>query len=82
MKLSTNQVEWIAIILLTISMALFLVGVVHVTDTEDEPKTIPPNGVVEKFERNGKCYLKVVFEVTPDEYITYDVGDEYGRTEE
>ena len=47
-----------------------------------EPKTIPPNGVVEKFERNDKCYLKVVLEVTPDEYITYDVGDEYGRTEE
>ena len=30
-----------------------------------------------KCEANGKCYVEVWHEVTPEEYIGLDVGDEY-----
>ena len=30
-----------------------------------------------KYETNGKCFVEVWHEVTPEEYIGLDVGDEY-----
>ena len=33
--------------------------------------------IINKYERNNNCYL--VIEVTPEEYIGYDIGDEYAR---
>lgn len=33
--------------------------------------------ITDKYERNNNCYL--VIEVTPEEYIGYDIGDEYAR---
>lgn len=32
--------------------------------------------IIDKYERNNNCYL--VIEVTPEEYIGYDIGDNYG----
>lgn len=39
-----------------------------------EVKTYP---IVDKYEHNGKHYIAIEREVTPEEYIGYDVGDEY-----
>ena len=39
-----------------------------------EPKTMQ---IVDKYEANGKCYIQTWIEITPEEYIGYDVGDEY-----
>ena len=44
--------------------------------TKSEPTTYP---IVDKYEHNGKCYLAIEIEVSPEEYIGYDVGDEYER---
>lgn len=35
--------------------------------------------VVNKVESNGRYYLEIGVEVTPEEYIGYDVGDEYEK---
>ena len=37
----------------------------------------PGYPVVDKYEARGSCYLTVEVEVTPEEYIGYDRGDEY-----
>ena len=39
-----------------------------------EAKTYP---IVDKYEHNGKHYIAIEREVTPEEYIGYDVGDDY-----
>lgn len=44
--------------------------------SKDEPTTYP---IVDKYEHNGKCYVEIVVEISPEEYIGYDVGDEYER---
>lgn len=33
--------------------------------------------VVGKYEQDGKCYIAVEVEVSPEEYIGYDIGDKY-----
>lgn len=35
--------------------------------------------IVDKYEHDGKCYVEIVVEISPEEYIGYDVGDEYER---
>lgn len=44
--------------------------------TQSEPTAYP---IVDKYEHDGKCYVEIVVEITPEEYIGYDVGDEYER---
>lgn len=33
--------------------------------------------IVDKYEHDGKCYLTIEQEITPEEYIGYDIEDEY-----
>ena len=33
--------------------------------------------IVDKYEADGKCYIQTCIEITPEEYIGYDIGDEY-----
>ena len=33
--------------------------------------------VTDKYEMDGKCYIQTWIEITPEEYIGYDIGDEY-----
>ena len=37
--------------------------------------------VVDKYESNGKCFLLLEIETTSEEYIGYDIGDDYEITE-
>lgn len=46
--------------------------------TQSEPTAYP---IVDKYEHDGKCYLAIEIEISPEEYIGYDIGDEYGVTE-
>lgn len=46
--------------------------------SKSEPTTYP---IVDKYEHGGKCYLAIEVEISPEEYIGYDIGDEYGVTE-
>lgn len=36
-----------------------------------------PMQVTDKYEAKGKCYIQTWIEVTPEEYIGLDIGDEY-----
>lgn len=33
--------------------------------------------IVDKYEADGKYYIQTWIEITPEEYIGYDIGDEY-----
>lgn len=44
-------------------------------------KTPIPFEVVDKCEHGGKCYVETWLEVTPEEYIGLDIGDEWEVTE-
>lgn len=46
--------------------------------SQSEPTTYP---IVDKYEHGGKCYLAIEIEISPEEYIGYDIGDDYGVTE-
>lgn len=39
-----------------------------------DPKSMQ---IVDKYEAAGKCYIQTWIEITPEEYIGYDIGDEY-----
>ena len=60
------------------SCALMLALVVGMNAFERElnapPKAYP---IVSKHEQDDKCYLMIEVEVSPEEYIGYDTGDEY-----
>lgn len=64
------------IILILICVCIFLGGVAfgYKTGPEQKPR---PMQVVEKVEESGKCYIKTWIEVSPEEYIGLDIGDEY-----
>lgn len=40
----------------------------------EDPITCP---IVDKYEYEDQCYLQIEMEVSPEEYIGYDIGDEY-----
>ena len=62
-----------ALLISAISCALVIGAAVYTKDdTSPEPWEISG-----KCEVNGKCYVEVWHEVTPEEYIGLDVGDEY-----
>ena len=42
-----------------------------------EPQAI--GSVVDKYEGEGKCFIEVQVEITPEEYIGYDIGDKYSQ---
>ena len=41
-----------------------------------------PMQVTDKYEAKGKCYIQTWIEVTPEEYIGLDIGDEKNEPEE
>ena len=44
---------------------------------EKNTATPAPWEISDKCEVDGKCYVQVWHEVTPEEYIGLDIGDEY-----
>lgn len=72
----------LALILATVSLILasFCSGFVFGMVTVPEPS--PVEGQVnDKYENDGRCYVQTWVEVTPEDYIGLDVGDEFEVTE-
>lgn len=59
------------LIVITIALASIL--------TACAKSTPEPYEVVGKCEHDGKCYVETWIEVTPEEYIGLDIGDEFER---
>lgn len=72
-----KKYEWIISIINFIINFMLLIVLILLTFNicEFEEKNI--GEIDNKFEVNGKCYLEVGIEVTPEEYIGYDIGDDY-----
>ena len=67
------------LILITVFWAGCVVsGLMLVAQPKDEPK---PYYVTDKAEVDGRCYVQTWVDVTPEEYIGLDVGDEFEVTE-
>lgn len=58
------------LIVITIALMLMLLTAC----SKSEPTTYP---IVDKYEHDGKCYVAIEVEITPENYIGYDIGDEY-----
>ena len=56
-----------------VAMGLFIADTIH----KDEPK---PHYVTDKADFDGRCYVQTWVEVTPEDYIGLDVGDEFEVT--
>lgn len=65
---------WVMLICLFLTFAI----VISVSVTHRAEKTYQ---VIDKYESENKCYVIVPIEVTPEEYIGYDIGDEYEVSE-
>ena len=69
------------IALWVVFMGVFLVGMAFGRLTLPN-KTPTPLEVVDKCEHEGKCYIETWIEVTVEDYIGLDIGDEYERSGE
>ena len=54
-----------------------LVAVIILATCKAAGPTPEPSQVEDKFERDGRCFVEIWVEVTPEEYIGLDIGDEY-----
>lgn len=62
----------------TVALICFVIVSVLIFATCATQERVPiPSQVEDKFERDGRCYVEVWVEVTPEEYIGLDIGDEY-----
>lgn len=60
--------------------ALLIIGSILMVATALISTTVnvyDPYVVIGKHEHNGKCYIQTWIEVTPEQYIGLDIGDEY-----
>ena len=76
MKNKLHKIIWIIwVILLGISAAAMTWMACDAWKYADpDPKSMQ---IVDKYEAEGKCYIQTWIEITPEEYIGYDIGDEY-----
>lgn len=54
-----------------------IVAVIVLATCKAETAAPEPSQVEDKFERDGRCFVEIWVEVTPEEYIGLDIGDEY-----
>lgn len=66
----------IAMLFIVVSM------IVCVLFEYNKTKEVTPLEVVDKCEVDGKCYVETWIEVTPEDYIGLDIGDEFERSVE
>lgn len=70
-----DKLSVVIIILLLLDMA---VGVARFMQKKTEPQPQQKTGqVVEKFMAGDQHFLQLTIAVSPEEYIGYDIGDEY-----
>lgn len=70
-----DKLSIVIIILLLLDMA---VGVARFIQKKTEPQPQKKTGqIVEKFMAGDQHFLQLTIMVSPEEYIGYDIGDEY-----
>lgn len=72
--MAKNKTSGIVSLICFIIVALIVL--VTCSAAESNPK---PSQVEAKYERDGRCFVEIWVEVTPEEYIGLDVGDEFVR---
>lgn len=70
-----NKKFWKAYILYVIVLLAVLFTALYFLGQSEESQ--PVGGIVNKYEEDGKCFVEVQVEITPEEYIGYDIGDDY-----
>lgn len=70
--MNTTRKAILALVLALISIAISIVNITLYESPKPEPHQI-----TNKCEVDGKCYVETWIEVTPEEYIGLDVGDEF-----
>lgn len=70
-----NKKLWKAYTLYVVILLAILFTALHFLGQSEESQVV--GGIVNKYEKDGKCFVEVQVEVFPEEYIGYDVGDEY-----
>lgn len=49
--------------------------------SQPEPQSQAVGSIVNKYEADGKYFVEIQSEITADEYIGYDIGDDYSIKE-
>ena len=70
--------RWYVLYVLVIILALFLV-LQFCNKSEPEPEVV--GSIVNKYEVDGKYFVEIQAEITADDYIGYDIGDNYSIKE-
>ncbi len=70
-----NKKLWKAYILYVAIVLTILFTALHFLGQSEESQ--PVGRVVNKYEEDGKCLIEIQIEITPEEYIGYDIGDNY-----
>lgn len=70
-----NKKFWKAYILYVVVLLAVLFAALHFLGQSEESQAV--GRIVNKYEKDGKCFVEVQIEITPEEYIGYDIGDEY-----
>lgn len=73
MKERVKTIIWAALISISVAAITWMIlDSWHYANPD--PKEMQ---IVDKYEADGKCYIQTWIEITPEEYIGYDIGDEY-----
>lgn len=70
-----NKKFWKAYILYVVVLLAILFAALHFLSQSEESQTVWR--IVNKYEKDGKCFVEVQIEISPEEYIGYDIGDDY-----
>ena len=63
----------VSLILIGIILGFLMYGAIDLVSDE----AYMPCEITDKYEHNGKQYIGIAVEITPEEYIGLDIGDEY-----
>lgn len=58
-------------------LTLLAVFCIAVQFCKQEPGIYPIGSIVNKYESDGKYFVEIQTEITADQYIGYDIGDNY-----
>ena len=70
--------RWYAVYVLVL-LAIFCITVHFCSQPESQSQAI--GSIVNKYEADGKYFVEIQAKITADEYIGYDIGDNYSIKE-
>ena len=73
-----EPIRTIVTLIVSLTLAVIVgIGIVRPLLLRIEERQVEPFEVWNKVEKDGRCFVQVWIEVTPEEYIGLDIGDEY-----